>query len=49
MENSCHRVIDAIYRENHNQARNRNAAANQSIMRRPALAQKLVAALGNFA
>lgn len=37
IENSCHWVLDAIYREDHNQTRNRNAAANQSIMRRMAL------------
>ncbi len=30
IENSCHWVLDAIYREDHNQTRDRNAAANQS-------------------
>jgi predicted transposase YbfD/YdcC len=37
IENSCHWVLDAIYREDHNQTRDRNAAANQSILRRIAL------------
>ena len=37
IENSCHWVLDAIYREDHNQTRNRNAAANQSTLRRIAL------------
>lgn len=37
IENSCHWVLDAIYREDHNQTRDRNAAANQSVMRRMAL------------
>ena len=36
-ENSCHWVLDAIYREDHNKTRDRNAAANQSVMRRMAL------------
>lgn len=37
IENSCHWVLDAIYREDHNQTRDRNAAANQSTLRRIAL------------
>ena len=37
IENSCHWVLDAIYREDHNQIRDRNAAANQSTLRRIAL------------
>jgi predicted transposase YbfD/YdcC len=37
IENSCHWVLDAIYREDHNQTRDRDAAANQSIMRQMAL------------
>jgi hypothetical protein len=30
-------VLDAIYREDHNQTRDRNSAANHSILRRMAL------------
>ena len=37
IENRCHWVLDAIYREDHNQTRDRNSAANQSILRRMAL------------
>jgi len=37
IENSCHWVLDAIYREDHNQTRDRNSAANHSILRRMAL------------
>ncbi len=37
IENSCHWVLDAIYREDHNQPRDRNSAANHSILRRMAL------------
>jgi predicted transposase YbfD/YdcC len=37
IENRCHWVLDAIYREDHNQTRDRNSAANHSILRRMAL------------
>jgi hypothetical protein len=37
IENSCHWVLDAIYREDHNQTRDRYSAANHSILRRKAL------------
>ncbi len=37
IENRCHWVLDAIYREDHNQTRDRNAAANLSTLRRMAL------------
>ena len=37
IENSCHWVLDAIYREDHNQTRDRYSAANHSILRRMAL------------
>jgi len=37
IENRCHRVPDAIHREDHNQTRDRNSAANHSILRRMAL------------
>ena len=37
IENCCHWVLDAIYREDHNQTRDRNSAANHSILRRMAL------------
>lgn len=37
IENRCHRVLDAIYREDHNRTRDRNAAANLSTLRRMAL------------
>src|SRR5690606_25474552 len=36
IENRCHWVLDAIYREDHNQTRDRNAAANLSTLRRMA-------------
>ncbi len=34
IENSCHWVLDAICREDHNQTRDHNAAANLSTLRR---------------
>lgn len=37
IENRCHWVLDAIYREDHNQTRDRNSASNHSILRRMAL------------
>jgi predicted transposase YbfD/YdcC len=37
IENSCHWVLDAIYREDHNQTRERNAACNLGTLRRMAL------------
>ena len=37
IENSRHWVLDAIYREDHNQTRDHNSAANHSILRRMAL------------
>jgi hypothetical protein len=37
LENSCHWVLDAICREDHNQTRDRNAASNLSTLRRIAL------------
>lgn len=37
IENRCHWVLDAIYREDHNQTRDRHSAANHSILRRMAL------------
>ena len=37
IENRCHWELDAIYREDHNQTRDRNSAANHSILRRMAL------------
>src|SRR5690606_9180159 len=37
IENRCHWVLDAIYREDHNQTRDRNAAANLATLRRMAL------------
>lgn len=37
IENRCHWVLDAIYREDHNQTRDRTSAANHSILRRMAL------------
>ena len=37
IENRCHWVLDAIYREDHNQTRDRNSAANHSTLRRMAL------------
>ena len=37
IENRCHWVLDAVYREDHNQTRDRNSAANHSILRRMAL------------
>lgn len=37
IENCCHWVLDAICREDHNQTRDRNAAANLSVLRRMAL------------
>jgi predicted transposase YbfD/YdcC len=37
IENRCHWVLDAICREDHNQTRDRNAAANQATLRRMAL------------
>jgi len=37
IENRYHWVLDAIYREDHNQTRDRNSAANHSILRRMAL------------
>jgi predicted transposase YbfD/YdcC len=37
IENRCHWVLDAIYREDYNQTRDRNSAANHSILRRMAL------------
>jgi predicted transposase YbfD/YdcC len=37
IENSCHWVLDAICREDHNQTRDRNAASNLSTLRRIAL------------
>ncbi len=37
IENRCHWVLDAIYREDQNQTRDRNSAANHSILRRMAL------------
>jgi predicted transposase YbfD/YdcC len=37
IENRCHWVLDAIYREDHNQTRDRASAANHSILRRMAL------------
>jgi len=37
IENSRHRVLDAIYREDHHQTRGRNSAASHSILRRMAL------------
>ena len=37
IENRCHWVLDAIYREDHNQTRDRQAAANQATLRRIAL------------
>lgn len=37
IENCCHWVLDAICREDHNQTRDRNAAANLSTLRRIAL------------
>ena len=37
IENRCHWVLDAIYHKDHNQTRDRNSAANHSILRRMAL------------
>ena len=37
IENRCHWVLDTIYREDHNQTRDRTSAANHSILRRMAL------------
>lgn len=37
IENRCHWVLDAIYREDHNQTRDRASAANHAILRRMAL------------
>lgn len=37
IENSCHWVLDAICREDHNQTGDRNSAANHSTLRRMAL------------
>lgn len=37
IENRCHWVLDAIYREDHNQTRDRTAASNQATLRRMAL------------
>lgn len=37
IENRCHWVLDAIYREDHNQTRDRQSAANHSTLRRMAL------------
>lgn len=37
IENRCHWVLDAIYREDHNQTRDRTSAANHSTLRRMAL------------
>ena len=37
IENRCHWVLDAIYREDHSQTRDRNAAANLATLRRMAL------------
>ncbi len=37
IENRCHWMLDAIYREDHNQTRDRNSAANHSTLRRIAL------------
>ena len=37
IENRCHWVLDAIYREDHNQTRDRNAAANLGTLRRMSL------------
>ena len=37
IENRCHWVLDTIYREDHNQTRDRHSAANHSILRRMAL------------
>ena len=37
IENRCHWVLDAIHREDNNQTRDRNSAANHSILRRMAL------------
>lgn len=37
IENNCHWVLDAIYREDHNQTRERNAASNLGTLRRMAL------------
>lgn len=37
IENRCHWVLDAIHRVDHNQTRDRNSAANYSILRRMAL------------
>jgi hypothetical protein len=37
IENSCHWVLDTLFREDHNQTGNRNAAENLSTLRRMAL------------
>lgn len=37
IENRCHWVLDAIYREDHNQTRDRNAASNLATLRRMGL------------
>lgn len=37
IENNCHWVLDAIYREDHNQTRERNSACNLATLRRMAL------------
>ena len=37
IEIRCHWMLDTIYREDHNQTRDRHSAANHSILRRMAL------------
>ena len=37
IENSCHWVLDTLFREDHNQTRKRNAAKNLGTLRRIAL------------
>ena len=37
IENSCHWVLDTLFREDHNQTGKRNAAKNLSTLRRMAL------------
>ena len=34
IENSCHWVLDTLFREDHNQTRQKNGAKNQATMRR---------------
>ena len=37
IENNCHWMLDTIYREDHNQTRERNSASNLATLRRIAL------------